>query len=110
MRISRKGSLFFPVLSAVVFALAVLWLVLALSNARGMERSQGLASVRESVENGITLCYAIEGAYPESIEQLTENYGVVYDPDRYIVHYERFAANIRPNVTVIEKAGNNEGI
>ncbi len=110
MKISRKNGLFFPVVSAVVFAAVVLWLVLALANTRSVERSQGLATVRESVENGITLCYAIEGAYPQSIDYLRENYGVVYDPERYIVHYECFAANIRPDVTVIEKAGNNEGI
>ena len=62
-----------------------------------------LEQVRQSVENGITLCYAAEGIYPESLEHLTGSYGVVYDESRYIVHYERFAANVRPTVTVIRR-------
>ena len=55
------------------------------------------------MENGITLCYAVEGAYPENLEHLTENYGVVINEEKYLVHYECFAANVRPTVTVIRR-------
>ena len=91
------------VLGAVLFAVMILWLVLALGNASRASESERLAQVKQSVENGITLCYATEGAYPESLEYLTQSYGVVYDKSRYLVHYERFAANVRPTVTVIRR-------
>lgn len=91
------------ILGIVLFALMIVWLVLALGNASRASDSEQLAQVRQSVENGITLCYAVEGAYPESLEHLTQTYGVVYDESRYLVHYERFAANVRPTVTVIER-------
>lgn len=91
------------VLGAVLFAVMILWLVLALGNASRASESERLAQVKQSVENGITLCYATEGAYPESLEYLTQSYGVVYDESRYLVHYERFAANVRPTVTVIRR-------
>lgn len=90
-------------LGAVLFAVMILWLVLALGNASRASESERLAQVKQSVENGITLCYATEGAYPESLEYLTQSYGVVYDESRYLVHYERFAANVRPTVTVIRR-------
>lgn len=91
------------ILGIVLFAVMIVWLVLALGNASRASDSEQLAQVRQSVENGITLCYAVEGAYPESLEHLTRTYGVVYDENRYLVHYERFAANVRPTVTVIER-------
>lgn len=90
-------------LGAVLFAVMILWLVLALGNASRASESERLAQVKQSVENSITLCYATEGAYPESLEYLTQSYGVVYDESRYLVHYERFAANVRPTVTVIRR-------
>lgn len=91
------------VLGIVLFAALILWLVLALGNASGASDEERLLQVRQSVENGITLCYAAEGAYPMSLDYLTESYGVVYDKERYIVHYECFADNVRPTVTVIER-------
>ena len=91
------------VLGAVLFALMILWAVLALGNASQASDSERLAQVKQTVENGITLCYATEGAYPESLEYLTESYGVVFDESRYLVHYERFAANVRPTVTVLRR-------
>lgn len=91
------------VLGCVLFAAMIAWLIVALGNASRAGDEERLEQVRQSVENGITLCYAAEGIYPESLEHLTENYGVVYDASRYIVHYERFAANVRPTVTVIRR-------
>ena len=90
-------------LGIALFAGMILWLALALRNASVASGEERLAQVRQSVENGITLCYAAEGAYPASLEYLSESYGVNYDKERYIVHYERFADNVRPTVTVIER-------
>ena len=89
--------------SVLLFAALIIWFVSALSGAGNASDEQTLADIKQSVENGITMCYSIEGAYPENIEYLRESYGVVYDTERYIVHYECLAANIRPSVTVIER-------
>lgn len=62
---------------------------------------------KESLENAlnrnITYCYAVEGAYPESLDYLKEHYGLVYDEDRFYVDYQVIGANILPNITIIEK-------
>ncbi len=90
-------------LGIVLFAVMILWLVIALGNASRASDEERLAQVKQSVENGITLCYAAEGVYPDSLEYLTQSYGVVFDESRYLVHYERFASNVRPTVTVIQR-------
>lgn len=87
----------------LIFTAAVVWFVTALNNTDSAAEGQRLAAVERTVEDAVTLCYSIEGVYPQSIEYLTENYGINYDSERYIVHYECFAANIRPVIRVVEK-------
>lgn len=92
-----------PAAAVIVFCAVVMWFLKAVDSADGATRAEQLEAVKRSVENGITLCYSIEGEYPESLGYLTENYGINYDSDRYIIHYDCFAANVRPSVTVVEK-------
>ncbi len=87
----------------VLFVGILIWFVIALNNTQSATERQQLAAVKRSVEDGITLCYSIEGVYPEDLDYLTTVYGVDYDSDRFIVHYDCFAANVRPSVTVLEK-------
>lgn len=99
----KLNRLIAPVTGIVLFIALLVWFFTGVGNAGKASSERQLEAVKASVENGITLCYSIEGAYPESLGYLTENYGVNYNKERYIVHYECFAANIRPNVTVVEK-------
>ncbi len=89
--------------SLILFAAIVIWFVAALSNTGKVTDEQQLNAIRQSVENAVTMCYSIEGSYPEDLEYLTESYGVVYDSSRYIIHYESIGSNIRPTVTIIER-------
>lgn len=90
-------------IAIAVFIAVVFWFLAAMDSADNAAQTERLEAVKRSVENDITLCYSLEGTYPESLAYLAENYGLNYDSDRYIVHYECFAANIRPSVTVVEK-------
>lgn len=92
-----------PVAMIIVFIAVLVWFLIGLRSAGDATRSGKLESVKRSVENGITLCYSIEGVYPESLQYLTENYGLAYDSESYIIHYDCFADNVRPTVTVMEK-------
>lgn len=91
------------ILGVVLFAAMIVWLIAAVGNVSAATDEERLEQVRQSVENGITLCYAVEGSYPEKLDHLTENYGVVINKEKYLVHYECFAANVRPTVTVIRR-------
>ena len=59
--------------------------------------------VREAVKNAALTCYAVEGAFPEDVEYLRENYSLAYDESRYFVTYEIFAVNVMPSIYVTEK-------
>lgn len=83
---------------------AVLALVLTgVSQASDGRDAEALRVTEDSLRRAVMSCYAIEGRYPESIEYLTENYGMYLDTDAYFVRYSVFASNIMPDITVIEK-------
>lgn len=56
-----------------------------------------------AINRAVVNCYAIEGRYPESLEYLINHYGVIINEETYLVRYEIFASNIKPNVNVIIK-------
>ncbi|MEG0996542.1 MAG: hypothetical protein RSH26_06225, partial [Clostridia bacterium] len=51
------------------------------------------------------LCYAVEGRYPASVEELRAHYGLAYDESRFIVSLDGFASNLLPNISVIPVGG-----
>lgn len=91
------------VIPIALFAAMIVWFLAAFVNTSSSEQDQELASVKNNIEKGVTMCYAIEGVYPESLEYLAENYNLIYDEDKYIVRYDCFADNVRPTVNVMEK-------
>ena len=59
--------------------------------------------VRDAVKNAALTCYAVEGAYPDSVEYLREHYHLAYDEDRYVVFYDVFSSNLIPTIDVKER-------
>lgn len=47
--------------------------------------------------------YAIDGEYPQSLEELAARYGLTYDTSRFFVDYRVNGANLYPDVTIIER-------
>lgn len=104
MKFSKKLKTYTaPVIVIFMFVLVLCWFLNGVSNTEQASRRKQAEAVKKSVENGITLCYSMEGIYPSDIEYLRENYGINYNNEKYIVHYDCFASNVRPTVTVIEK-------
>ena len=58
--------------------------------------------VTEAVHNAALTCYAVEGAYPTSLEYLRKHYGLAYDQSRYLVRYDAFGSNLMPDISVME--------
>ena len=59
--------------------------------------------VRDAVKNAALTCYAVEGAYPDSVEYLREHYHLAFDEDRYMITYDAFASNMIPDIWVTER-------
>lgn len=60
-------------------------------------------AIREAVSRRALQCYVIEGAYPESLDYLVENYGLAVNREDYKIVYIPYAENLPPEVKVIYK-------
>ncbi len=71
----------------------------------GVDRAEKDAQTRmvtEAVRDAALTCYAVEGAYPMSLDYLCDNYGLAYDENRYRVTYDAFSSNLFPEIRVTE--------
>ena len=89
-------------ISAVLLIAAVLFSMVASSL---YERSSETAvcQLEETLRKAAAACYAADGVYPMNLADLEERCGVQINRERYAVHYEIFAANHMPAITVLEK-------
>lgn len=65
-------------------------------------RAEALRVLEDGLMRAVVRCYAVEGKYPDGVSYIEEHYGVRVDRTRYAVHYEIFASNVLPEITVIE--------
>jgi len=64
---------------------------------------EGIMITEQSIKHAAVSCYAMEGHYPEDIDYLLNNYNIIIDTDRYIVHYSAIGSNLMPDITVLSK-------
>lgn len=94
------------IISIVVFlALLVLFSFLAGRTSGSADREQAQI-LEDAIRNAAVTNYAVEGAYPATLAEIVDNYGVIVDENRFIVRYNIFAPNIMPDVTVVFKGDN----
>ena len=60
-------------------------------------------AIKETVSRRALQCYVIEGAYPESLDYLVDNYGLAVNMEDYKIVYIPYAENLPPEVRVIYK-------
>lgn len=98
-----KKTITFP--RWLVTALAILLILLCFLTALRQVTSGSSEAQRQQLEDSIrraaVACYATEGYYPPDLEHLKTFYGIQIDDTRYAVHYEVFAENLMPDITVV---------
>jgi len=90
------------IIPVLIFACLLIFFSAGIGNISSASETESRQILQDAVLRAVVQCYAIEGMYPPDIKYLEENYGLVYDHDRFIVHYEVFAENILPDITVID--------
>lgn len=63
--------------------------------------SEAMEAARLAVTRATVQFYALEGRYPPSLSYLEERFGLQLDHDRFIIHYNAFASNVMPQITVL---------
>jgi len=84
-----------------LFVLVLHFVLTGLAEASSASDAEGMRIAEESIRRAIINCYASEGIYPPTFQYLIDYYGIRIDEKKFIVHYEIFAENIMPEVTVI---------
>ena len=89
---------------SLLLTLAVLLcFLLALSRLEAGRAEAGKLQLEEAVRRTAVACYAAEGFYPPDVAYMVAHYGLRYDEGAYRVHYELFASNLMPDITVVER-------
>jgi len=89
-------------LAAVAALLAAAWLFAAVGGVRRGSGDKGREQLELALRRAAVAYYAQEGVYPPTVDHLVEHYGIQIG-DAYTVHYDVFASNLMPDITVLEK-------
>ena len=103
MKTKKHGLARGLVLTLAVFAALFGGAVAAFQKIGSSSENMEEQLVLDAVRRAALSCYAVEGAYPQSLEGLERGYGLAYNKDAYIVSYDAFASNIMPNIQVLRK-------
>ena len=90
--------------SLILLLAAGAYFLLALSRLEEGRRAAGVEQLEAAVRKTAVSCYASEGFYPPDVAYLQEHYGLQYDEETYVIHYERTASNWMPDITVLERS------
>lgn len=102
----RRSALGLAAMVLIVVVLIVSAIRL-LGSADNMAESEQTRGLERAIHNAVVSCYAIEGRYPDSLEKIQSEYGVIVDEEKFDVTYEAsFAANMMPTV-IVELKGEN---
>ncbi len=91
------------ILVTVILAIALVFLPTAVGNLEQGKQAQDIRQLEQALQRTAVACYAVEGAYPASVEYMRQHYGLTYDESRYVVHYVLVASNFMPEITVMER-------
>jgi len=87
----------------IMFAAVVTIMLYGFQDAAVSSKAENLRMTEDSLRRAVVSCYALEGRYPPNVDYLQQQYGLQVDEDAYIIHYEIFAENIMPEITVLER-------
>ena len=87
---SRKNRRVF--LSICVFLVILLLFISGIDSFSDSTRRHQKESLERALNRSIIYCYATEGTYPESLEDLKAHYGLTYDEDLFFVDYQTVGA------------------
>ena len=86
-----------------LLAAGILLLLAGLTHLDRDHSQEDIRLLEQVLRRTAVACYAVEGVYPPDVAYMREHYGLTYDEDRYVVHYDLVASNFMPEITVMEK-------
>lgn len=90
-------------LAVGAFFLLLLFFSLGMDHISSRTAAEQKKSLEEALHRSIVCYYISYGVYPESLEELLESAPLLYDENLFTIRYQPIAANLMPDVTVIER-------
>lgn len=97
-KILRKLSLLFPIFFLILVC-CVFFFSINFTSKEALYKEQ--QTLQQALENGAIRSYALNGQYPESLEQLLQEYHITYDQTHFVVEYTPNGTNLLPHISVI---------
>ncbi|MGI5893286.1 MAG: hypothetical protein ACOX6P_01690 [Candidatus Merdivicinus sp.] len=82
--------------------------LVAMQNAAGQISAEQIRMTEDAIRRAAISCYAIEGSYPQNLEDLMERYGVQIDEKKYVVEYNLMGSNTMPYIEVVPRGGRSK--
>ena len=94
------------IIAICAIAAAVVLIAVPVSRrAAAEEAADSVQAITDTIMERALQCYVIEGAYPDSLEYLEENYGLTVNKKEYLIMYTPYAENLPPDVRVLYRNG-----
>ena len=65
------------------------------------------SALLQTLESGAIRTYALKGQYPESLDELLNDYHITYDSSTCVIEYVPNGSNLLPSISVIPLTGTN---
>jgi len=98
----RKSKKIFRLLPLVLGILVIMLFLSGVNYISDSSADKQFESLSNAITRDIAQCYAVEGAYPPSLDYIVEHYGLTYDSNMFFVDYQAIGSNIYPDVTIIK--------
>lgn len=72
--------------------------------------TQEQTSLRQALEQGAIRTYALTGHYPQSLDELLQDYNISFDADKFVVEYVPNGSNLLPSVSVLVLSSGKGGL
>lgn len=95
----RAGAVLSVICAAIL--LCLLWAAPSVLRARAGE--EGVHALEQALHRAAVQCYALEGRYPASLDELLQKSGLSPDRALYAVYYMPSGSNLMPDVTVLRR-------
>ncbi len=89
-----------PGIALIAFLVIVFVIVMWSGNITTKVTSREAEAQENAIRKAAVTCYAIEGRYPESLDYIKKNYGIVVNEEDFVIKYDVFASNIIPGIEV----------
>lgn len=101
MRLFKKKKLISgSAFGVVLFIACFMFFIVSISNVSDEVDENEIKTLKNTIDKAVITCYAIEGVYPENLQYIEDNYGVVVDHEKFFVVYNLLGPNVKPDVIV----------